>query len=198
MLRIVGPAAVLAGDPESGRFVISSPQVAGSQVAVDTVVDARVPVPDLAADPSPLTVRLRERGIWTGFVNGDGSPSAFATGGVAVTTSPFHPIDRAGIPDTGLYVLGIPTEHTRYFMQGGSSRPQFWTDFVRGCRCHRRRRPERGHRERRRPEGRLSGRCRLRVRDRRAVRRRPPVEFSASRRRLEASRCGRLASGRRR
>ena len=43
---------------------------------------------------------------------------------------PVPPVGRDGAPDTGLYVLGIPTEHTRWFMQGGSSRPGRWTDFV--------------------------------------------------------------------
>ncbi|MFF7727252.1 FAD/NAD(P)-binding protein [Streptomyces sp. NPDC008001] len=129
VLRIAGPHTDFTGDEESGRFAVSSPHVAGSRVLVDTVIDARVPSPHLYRDPAPLTRRLVERGIWTGYRNGTG-PGAFETGGVAVTGSPFHPVDRDGRPDTGLYVLGIPTEHTRWFMQGGSSRPGFWTDFV--------------------------------------------------------------------
>ena len=64
------------------------------------------------------------------YVNGSGT-GAFDTGGVAVTRAPYHPLDRHGRPDPDTYVLGIPTEHTRWFMQGGSSRPGFWTDFVR-------------------------------------------------------------------
>jgi methylaspartate mutase epsilon subunit len=46
-----------------------------------------------------------------------------------VTATPYHPIGRDGRADPGLYVLGIPTEHTRWFMQAGSNRPGFWTDF---------------------------------------------------------------------
>ncbi|MEJ3652958.1 FAD/NAD(P)-binding protein [Actinomycetes bacterium KLBMP 9759] len=126
VLRIAGPATSFAADADRGRFVVSSPQVAGSDVEVDTLVDARIPIPALHRDPSGLTSALRARGIWTGYRNG-----SFETGGVAVTNSPYHPIGRSGEPDHGLYVLGIPTEHTRWFMQGGSSRPGFWTDFVR-------------------------------------------------------------------
>ncbi|GLF98492.1 FAD/NAD(P)-binding protein [Streptomyces yaizuensis] len=129
VLRIVGPGTRFVPDPASGRFVAHSPQIAGSRVTVDTVLDARIPTPDVRRDPSPLTRRLRERGIWTSYVNGFGE-EAFDTGGVAVTASPYHPIGSDGTADTGLYVLGIPTEHTRWFMQAGSSRPGIWSDFV--------------------------------------------------------------------
>jgi hypothetical protein len=95
-------------------------------VLLDAMVDARVPQPDIQRDPSPLTRGLRKAGRWTTFVNGD-----FATGGLAVTDSPFHPLDVDGKPDTGVFVLGIPTEHTRWFTQVGSARPGPWGDFVR-------------------------------------------------------------------
>ncbi|MFD3721508.1 FAD/NAD(P)-binding protein [Streptomyces sp. NPDC058674] len=129
VLRIVGPGTRFAPDPAGGRFLVHSPQVAGSHRAVDTVLDARIPSPDVHRDPSSLTGRLREQGIWTSYVNGEG-PEAFDTGGVAVTASPYHPVGGDGRADTGLYVLGIPTEHTRWFMQAGSSRPGIWSDFV--------------------------------------------------------------------
>jgi hypothetical protein len=130
LLRVVGPDARFDGDEEAGRFAVSSPRVAGSSVLADVLIDARIPAPDLHRDLNPLTTRLRERGIWTSFVSGNGA-DAFDTGGVAVTGSPFHPLDRDGSADPGLYVLGIPTEHTRWFMQVGSSRPGRWSDFVR-------------------------------------------------------------------
>jgi hypothetical protein len=129
LLRIIGPQAVFAPDPASGRFHVSSPRVAGARVPVDVVVDARVPSPNLARDRSPLTRRLRERGSWTCYVNGEG-PEAFATGGVAVTTSPYHPIGRNGLPDEGMYVLGTPTERTRWYTQVSGSRPGRWDEFV--------------------------------------------------------------------
>ncbi|MDX2590844.1 MULTISPECIES: FAD/NAD(P)-binding protein [Streptomyces] len=129
VLRVVGPDTRLRPHP-SGRFSVHSPYVSGSEILVDTVIDARVPTPDMRLDPHPLTRSLREQGIWTSYVNHGTDGDRFDTGGVAVTGAPFHPVDRAGRPDRGLYVLGIPTEHTRWFMQGGSSRPGFWTDFV--------------------------------------------------------------------
>ncbi|MFK0193986.1 FAD/NAD(P)-binding protein [Kitasatospora sp. NPDC090308] len=129
VLRVPGPDTRFETRPDTGRFAVRSPQVPGSETAVDTVIDARVPVPDLRSDPAELTRRLVERGTLTSYLNGL-DDEVFDTGGVAVTRSPFHPVGRDGRPDPGLYVLGIPTEHTRWFMQGGSSRPGFWTDFV--------------------------------------------------------------------
>lgn len=129
VLRVVGPRARFAGDARLDRFVVSSPQVAGSEVPVETVIDARIPSPDVLREAAPLTRKLYDAGMWTGYVNRHGE-AEFHTGGVAVTPAPYHPLGRDGAPDTGLYVLGIPTEHTRWFMQGGSSRPGRWTDFV--------------------------------------------------------------------
>jgi hypothetical protein len=129
-LRVPGPHTRFEGCPDTGRFAVFSPRVAGSRQFVDTVIDARVPTPDVRLDPSELTRLLIDDGELCSFVNGSGD-DAFDTGGVAVTRTPYHPLNRAGRPDSGRYVLGIPTEHTRWFMQGGSSRPGFWTDFVR-------------------------------------------------------------------
>ncbi|MFC7309309.1 FAD/NAD(P)-binding protein [Streptomyces monticola] len=130
LLRVAGPDTRFLPDAASGRFAVHSPYVAGSKVLVDTIVDARIPTPDVRLDPHPLTRSLREQGIWTSYVNHGADGDRFDTGGVAVTAAPFHPVDGTGKADEGLYVLGIPTEHTRWFMQGGSSRPGFWTDFV--------------------------------------------------------------------
>jgi methylaspartate mutase epsilon subunit len=130
LLRVVGPDAQFTVDEQGERFVLSSPSVAGSRVGAETLIDARVPNPNVFLDPSPLTRALLRRGIWTGFVNGTGL-RAFHTGGVAVTRSPFHPIGHHGRPNTGLYVLGIPTEHTRWFTFVGSGRPGPWNEFTR-------------------------------------------------------------------
>lgn len=130
VLRVVGPDARFVCADERDAFVISSPAVAGSAVEAHTLIDARVPDPDVRRDPAPLTRNLLARGLWTTFTNGTG-PDAFHSGGVAVTRSPFHPVDRNGRPVTDLYVLGIPTEHTRWFTFVGSGRPGPWNEFTR-------------------------------------------------------------------
>ncbi|MFC5719734.1 FAD/NAD(P)-binding protein [Streptomyces gamaensis] len=130
LLRVVGPDTRFVGDAEADAFVMSSPAVAGSAVTADILIDARIPNPDVTRDPSLLTRNLLRRGMWTEFVNGSGA-AAFPTGGVAVTTSPFHPLDIEGRPDGGMCVLGVPTEHTRWFTLAGSGRPGAWNEWTR-------------------------------------------------------------------
>lgn len=129
LLRIVGPNIQVTGQNSLSGFAMSSPQVGASTVEVHTLIDARIPVPNLAGDTTVLTQNLVKQGVWTNYVNRSDT-DVFVTGGVAVTVAPFHPIDRHHQPNRHLYVLGIPIEHTRWFMHAGSSRPGFWTDFV--------------------------------------------------------------------
>lgn len=128
VLKIIGPGALLERGTSTNKFHVYSPVVKDSSQHVDTIIDARVPVMDLLNDESPLTQNLVKRGYWTPFKN-IYVEDTYQTGGVDVTRAPFHPIDRSGAAVKELYVLGIPSEHTRWFMQAGSSRPGFWTDF---------------------------------------------------------------------
>ncbi|MEU4689840.1 FAD/NAD(P)-binding protein [Actinoplanes sp. NPDC023714] len=125
VLRLLGPGAVFTADSARGRFRGSSPQVRGSATALDALVDARIPAPDLRRDPAPLTRHLVGAGVLHPYANG-----TFRTGGVHVTTAPYHPVGAGGRPDRRLHVLGIPTEHTRWFTQVGSGRPGRWDTFT--------------------------------------------------------------------
>ena len=129
VLRVVGPETTFAADPAVDRFVLESPHVDDSRTEVDVLVDARIPIPKVTSDTSPLTRRLLEGGISTEFVNRRG-PRPVHSGGVAVTNVPFHPLNRHGVPDTGLYVLGIPTEHTSWGTQVGNGTPGPWNKFI--------------------------------------------------------------------
>ncbi|WJY13266.1 FAD/NAD(P)-binding protein [Pectobacteriaceae bacterium CE90] len=129
ILHVVGPHMQISCDDASGCFELTSPQVEGAVWHVQTLLDARVPSQDLARDISPLTRALCQRGIWQNFTPEDGH-TRVVTGGVAVTRAPFHPLNQQGEAVRQLYVIGIPSEHTRWFMSAGSSRPGYWTDFI--------------------------------------------------------------------
>ncbi|MFF3914484.1 FAD/NAD(P)-binding protein [Streptomyces sp. NPDC001852] len=129
VLSVVGPATRFEADCGRGSFTVSSPQVDGAEQTCEVLLDARVPGPWLTRDPAPLTRRLVEAGLWSPWVNRAGTPR-LETGGVAVTAAPYHPVDARGEPVQGLYVLGIPTEGQRWFMQVGSARPGPWTEFT--------------------------------------------------------------------
>ncbi|RAJ58760.1 methylaspartate mutase epsilon subunit [Streptomyces sp. Amel2xB2] len=123
-LRVAGPGVRCSWDAASGRAVLTSPQVGGGGTAVDALIDARLPKPDLYRDRSQLTKQLVKDGIWTSYFNEAGG-DAFDTGGVAVSEAPYHPVDASGRPDGNLYVLGLPTEHVRWFMHVGVTPPGY-------------------------------------------------------------------------
>ncbi|MCL5226414.1 FAD/NAD(P)-binding protein [Pseudomonas nunensis] len=129
VLTLVGPETIYSTDIEQQKLTIESPRVKNSRHLLDVVIDGRIPSPDLLRDPSILTRNLVRRGYWNNYIN-QGADEEFVTGGVSVTPAPYHPVNQHGQPMQDLYVLGLPSEHTRWFMQAGSSRPGFWTDFA--------------------------------------------------------------------
>lgn len=130
VLRVAGPSVEFAPDEASGRFTVRSPQVEGSLEHCEVLVDARIPAPDLGRDTAPLTRQLLDSGLWTPWANEQGDGGRVA-GGVATTASPYRPVTATGAAAEGVYVLGIPSEGQRWFMQVGSARPGPWTDFTR-------------------------------------------------------------------
>lgn len=124
VVEVAGPAARFTTDDRAGRFVVSSPRVSGSRQGVDVLLDARAPGADLWRDRNPLLQQLRTDGLVSEFVNTDPITGArFATGGLAVTRTPFHVIDSRGDPDPDIYAIGVVTQNTRWFTQVGTGRP---------------------------------------------------------------------------
>ncbi|HVT68258.1 MAG TPA: FAD/NAD(P)-binding protein, partial [Trebonia sp.] len=128
ILEIAGPSTRFTA-AASGRFTVSSPQVAASERECDLLLDARIPAPDIQRDQAPLARQLTGSGLWTSWANRSGG-EPLDTGGVAVTDAPYHPVSAVGGAVDGLYVLGIPAEGPRWFMQVGSARPGPWTQFT--------------------------------------------------------------------
>lgn len=122
LLRIVGPGTVLEMESAAGRFNLHSPAVSGSSVQLDALIDARLPKINIHRDYSPLTRQLLNRGVWSSRKNLAGA-TAFDTGGVNVEPDAYRPLSPEGQVWNRLHVLGLPTEHTRWFMQVGIVRP---------------------------------------------------------------------------
>jgi uncharacterized NAD(P)/FAD-binding protein YdhS len=129
IVTMVGRSVSYEPSEENSCIHMSSPHVQDSTVEVQVVIDGRVPATDITRDRSSFTRSLIESGIFVAWVN-EKNDVAFETGGVAVTESPFHPIRADRTVADRLYVLGIPTEHIRWFMQSGSSRPHKWNDLM--------------------------------------------------------------------
>ncbi|MFD7658816.1 FAD/NAD(P)-binding protein [Actinosynnema sp. NPDC059797] len=130
LLTVVGPGTLVEADHAAGAFVLRSPRVRDSRREVTTLVDARIPRPQLGADADPLVGQLLAEGLITEMVNTDAATGErFPAGSIAVTRRPFHVVDVLGNPDPDLYALGIPTENTRWFTQIGNGRPGPMTGF---------------------------------------------------------------------
>jgi hypothetical protein len=132
IVEIVGPATRFEPDPATGRFCVTSPDVAGSAREATWLVEAASPDTQLRHNRSPLYIQMLADGLVTEHVNpADGSNAPRPTGGVAVTGAPFNAIDGGGRIRPNLFVLGLPTEHARWFTQVGSSKPGASTFFTR-------------------------------------------------------------------
>lgn len=134
VLEPVGPGVRFGTDPVGGRFTVESAQVENSWTALDVLVDARLPTTDITVDRDPLIRGLLADGLVRPYVNaGETGAGAgeFRTGGVDCTDAPFHPVGADGSAEESIHVLGIPSEHTRWFTQVGSGRPGGWGSFTR-------------------------------------------------------------------
>lgn len=124
VLEVCGPDTRVGTDPATGRFALESPQVAGSRVVVDLLIEARLPTPDVRRDTSPLMRQLLRDGVAAEFHNAGGAAGeTFPTGGLAVDRATFRVVGADGRTVPQLYALGIPTEHTRWFTHMGGARP---------------------------------------------------------------------------
>jgi hypothetical protein len=127
LLEILGPLARFTAHDDG--FLGYSPSVADYRVFCSDTIDARIRPPDLKRDAGPPTKKRRDAGAWRPHMRA-GDPS-FRTGGIDVTEAPYNPIAADGSVERRMYVLGIPTESTRWFMQVGISRPGPWGEFFR-------------------------------------------------------------------
>jgi FAD-NAD(P)-binding protein len=120
-VSFVGPSMRVHVDDAGRAFRLYSPNVLGSDVAVSTLIDARMPRASAALDMSALTQNLQNRGLASEFTVIDGD--RVIRGGLRTTDTPFRSVASDGQPVPGLYILGIPSEGTRWFTQIGNGRP---------------------------------------------------------------------------
>ena len=124
-MDVVGPGARFWADEPSGRFVVSSPQVAGSAWLAEVFIDARVPAGDLRRTASPLLRQMAADGMVSQYVNADpGHRRAVRHRRPGRDTGPAVPRDRPpGRPDPDIYAIGVAVDRTRWFTQVGTGRP---------------------------------------------------------------------------
>ncbi|MER5441796.1 FAD/NAD(P)-binding protein [Streptomyces sp. NPDC002790] len=113
VLTVVGPRMEVT--VRDGRFVAHSPDVPGSTVRVTTLVEARLPEPDLRRTADDLLIRLlKTGGARPHTVDGH------ETGGLDVTPRPYRLINRQGRAHARRFAFGVPTEGVHWVTAAGA------------------------------------------------------------------------------
>ncbi len=113
VLDVLGPR--LAVRPDGGAFLAYSPDVPGSDVRVTTLIEARLPEPDVRRTADELLRDLLEAGRCRPHV-----VDGYETGGLDVTPRPYHLIDRQGRVHTRRFAFGVPTEGVHWVTAAGA------------------------------------------------------------------------------
>jgi uncharacterized NAD(P)/FAD-binding protein YdhS len=113
VLEVVGPR--LAVRAEAGGWAAHSPDVPGSTVRVRTLVEARLPEPDLRRTADELLAGLLRAGACRPHL-----VDGYETGGLDVTPRPYHLINRQGTAHSRRFAFGVPTEGVHWVTAAGA------------------------------------------------------------------------------
>ncbi|WP_030566462.1 FAD/NAD(P)-binding protein [Streptomyces aureocirculatus] len=113
VVEVIGPRLdVRCAD---GAFLAHSPDVPGSGVRATTLIEARLPEPDLRRTGDALLAGLLAAGQCRPH-----TVDGYETGGLDVTPRPYHLIDGAGRPHPRRFAFGVPTEGVHWVTAAGA------------------------------------------------------------------------------
>ncbi|MFJ8002962.1 FAD/NAD(P)-binding protein [Streptomyces fagopyri] len=113
VLDVLGPGLDVRA--EDGAWIAHSPDVPGSTVRATTLIEARLPEPDLRRTADELLARLLKTGQCRPHTT-DGHE----TGGLDVTRRPYHLRDRQGRAHARRFAFGVPTEGVHWVTAAGA------------------------------------------------------------------------------
>ncbi|MFE0424456.1 FAD/NAD(P)-binding protein [Streptomyces sp. NPDC058953] len=120
LLTVVGPGTRVREDPGGAGFLFGSDEIPGSQVRVRTLIEARIPEPDLRRSTNPLLGQLLSAGHCRPYrIDDPGPEGAYETGGMEVTPRPYRLVDAAGRPHPRRFAFGVPTENVHWATAAG-------------------------------------------------------------------------------
>ncbi|WP_393083728.1 FAD/NAD(P)-binding protein [Streptomyces sp. LN704] len=113
VLDVLGPRFDVRA--EDGAWIAHSPDVPGSAVRATTLIEARLPEPDLRRTADELLARLLKTGQCRPHTS-DGHE----TGGLDVTRRPYRLRDRQGRAHARRFAFGVPTEGVHWVTAAGA------------------------------------------------------------------------------
>ncbi|MET9757671.1 FAD/NAD(P)-binding protein [Streptomyces sp. NPDC006372] len=113
VVRVLGPRLRVAD--ADGAWTAYSPDIPGSSVRVTTLIEARLPEPDLRHTADELLAGLLRTGQCRPH-----TVDGHETGGLDVTPRPYHLIDRQGDAHARRFAFGVPTEGVHWVTAAGA------------------------------------------------------------------------------
>ncbi|WP_406127197.1 FAD/NAD(P)-binding protein [Streptomyces sp. NBC_00989] len=113
VVEVLGPR--LEVRETDGAWVARSPAIPGSAVRVTTLIEARLPEPDLRRTADELLGRLLRTGRCRPH-----TVDGYETGGLDVTPRPYRLIDRQGGVHARRFAFGVPTEGVHWVTAAGA------------------------------------------------------------------------------
>ncbi|KAE8356018.1 FAD-NAD(P)-binding-domain-containing protein [Aspergillus coremiiformis] len=113
ILDVLGPRPEVRA--EDGAWIARSPEVPGLTVRVTTLIEARLPEPNLRHTADELLAHLLKSGQCRPHTVG-----AYETNGMDVTESPYRLIDSKGRAHERRFAVGVPTEGVHWVTAAGA------------------------------------------------------------------------------
>ncbi|MET8014340.1 FAD/NAD(P)-binding protein [Streptomyces sp. NPDC005271] len=120
VLRILGPRLDVSmespdHDGRGAGFAARSAEVPGPPVTVTTLIEARLPEPDLRRTADALLSHLLSTGQCRPH-----RVESYETGGLDVTAAPYRLVDAQGQPHPRRFAIGVPTEGVHWVTAAGA------------------------------------------------------------------------------
>ncbi|MGA5131333.1 FAD/NAD(P)-binding protein [Streptomyces olivoreticuli] len=119
VLHVLGPDMRVLMDERAGAFAVDSPAAPGSRTVVKTLVEARLPEPDLRRTADPLLRHLVATGQCRPYAIPDPDRGDHETGGLTVTERPYRLVAADGRPHPRRFAYGVPTESVHWVTAAG-------------------------------------------------------------------------------
>ncbi|MGQ4385852.1 FAD/NAD(P)-binding protein [Streptomyces sp. SAS_270] len=113
VLEVVGPRLEVRA--QDGAWVAHSPDVPDSTVRATTLIEARLPEPDLKRTADELLAGLLRAGQCRPH-----TVDGYETGGLDVTPLPYHLMDSQGRVHKRRFAVGVPTEGVHWVTAAGA------------------------------------------------------------------------------
>ncbi|MER0243795.1 FAD/NAD(P)-binding protein [Streptomyces sp. HSW2009] len=119
VLELTGPGTLIRIDTVNPAFVMESTDVPGPPIRANTLIEARLPEPDVRRTRDPLLSHLLNTDQATPYRIQSSGGGSYQTGGLAVTERPYRLLDAKGRAHPRRFAYGVPTESVHWVTAAG-------------------------------------------------------------------------------